>query len=129
MQDAECRHFSAINFSAFYFPGANLPEFRLQTWVAGEARAGKLLALGSAVLLTSVFAFLPADSDVQVEGIHLCCGSCVDAVTDALKAIDGVTSIDVDREAGTVTLNGSDIVHTAALNALNKGGFYGKIAE
>ena len=176
----------------------------------------KPLALGSVVLLTSVFAFLPADSDVQVEGIHLCCGSCVDAVTDALKDIDGVTSvacdqntkvasfkasndeaaeegikalseagffgtakqgkkdlafpdagakkdvksakikfsgvhlccrscvkdahtalkdvkgvssIDVDREAGTVTLNGSDIVHTAALNALNKGGFYGKIAE
>ena len=40
-----------------------------------------------------------------------------------------MSSIDVDREAGTVTLNGSDIVHTAALNALNKGGFYGKIAE
>ena len=40
MQDAECRHFSAINFSAFHFPAANLPEFRLQTWVAGEARAG-----------------------------------------------------------------------------------------
>ncbi len=176
----------------------------------------KLLALGSIVLLTSVFAFLPADSDVQIDGIHLCCGSCVDAVTDALKDIDGVTkvacdqntrvasfkasndeaaekgikalseagffgtakhrekrlsfpdagakkdaksakvkfagvhlccrscvkeahsalkdvkgvsSIDVDREAGTVTLSGSNIVHTDALAALNKGGFYGKIAE
>ena len=42
IQDAECRHFSAINFSAFYFPGANLPEFRLQPWVAGEARVGLL---------------------------------------------------------------------------------------
>ena len=40
MQDAGCRHFSAINVSAFYFPVANLPEFRLQPWVAGEARAG-----------------------------------------------------------------------------------------
>ena len=176
----------------------------------------KLLALGSVLLLSSVFVFRPVESDVQVEGLHLCCGSCVDAVTDALKDIDGVTkvacdqntkvasfkaandeaaekgikalseagffgtakqgkkdlafpdagakkdaksakikfsgvhlccrscvkdahtalkdvkgvsSIDVDREAGTVTLNGSDIVHTAALNALNKGGFYGKIAE
>ena len=40
MQDAECRYFSAINFSAYYFPVANLPEFRLQTWLAREARAG-----------------------------------------------------------------------------------------
>ena len=42
MQDAGCRHFSAINFSAFYFSVANLPEFRLQPWVAGEARVGLL---------------------------------------------------------------------------------------
>ena len=176
----------------------------------------KLLTWGSVLLLTSLFAFLPADSDVQIKGIHLCCGSCVDAVTEALKDIDGVTkvacdqntrvasfkasndevagkgikalseagffgtvkqgkkdlafpdagpkkdaksakikfsgvhlccrscvkdahtalkdvkgvsSIDVDREAGTVTLNGSDIIHTDALAALNKGGFYGKIAD
>ena len=176
----------------------------------------KLLALGSVLLLSSVLAFLPVDSDVQVEGVHLCCGSCVDAITEALNDIDGVTnvgcdqntkvasfkaandeaaekgikalseagffgsakhgekelpfpdagaikdaksakvkfsgvhlccrscvkdahaalkdvkgvsSIDVDREAGTVTLSGSDIVHTDALAALNKGGFYGKIAE
>ena len=39
-QDADSRHFSAINFSAFDFPVANLPEFRLQTWVAREARVG-----------------------------------------------------------------------------------------
>ena len=40
IQDAECRHFSAINFSALYFPIVYVPEFRLQPWVAGEARAG-----------------------------------------------------------------------------------------
>ena len=38
-QDADSRHFSAINFSAFDFPVVNVPEFRLQPWVAGKARA------------------------------------------------------------------------------------------
>ena len=176
----------------------------------------KLLTLGSVLLITSLFALRPVNKVVQVEGIHLCCGSCVDAVNECLKDIDGVTngacdqntkvasfkasndaaaekgikalseagffgtakhgekklsfpdagakkdakfskvkfigvhlccrscvkdahtalkdvkgvsSIDVDREAGTVTLSGSDMVHTDALAALNKGGFYGKVAE
>ena len=176
----------------------------------------KLVILSSIVLLTSLTTFLPVDSDVTVKGVHLCCGSCVDAVNDALDGIDGVSgiacdqntkmatfkaandeaaekgikalaeagffgtakkgkndlsvpeagavkdiksakvkfagvhlccrscvkdahtalkdvkgvsSIDVDREAGTVTLSGTDIVQTDALAALNKGGFYGKVSE
>jgi len=179
-------------------------------------RLMKLVATVAMLLLMIVFAFQPADGDVQIEGVHLCCGSCVDAVTDALKEIEGVTgitcdqntrvasfkaasdeaadkgikalseagffgtaklgkkalafpdagakkdarsakvrfegvhlccrscvkaahaalmnlkgvsSIDIDREAGIVTLSGSDILHTDALAALNKGGFYGKIAK
>ena len=191
----------------------NLPRFRM---LPEGIEFMKLLALGSVLLLTSLFAFLPVNNDVQVEAIHVCCGSCVDAISDALKGTDGVTnvacdqntkvasfkasndeaaekgikalsdagffgtakqgkrdlafpdagakkdarsakikfsgvhlccrscvkdahtalkdvkgvsSIYVDREAGTVTLNGSDILHTDALAALNKGGFYGKIAE
>jgi periplasmic mercuric ion binding protein len=176
----------------------------------------KLVILSSIVMLTSLTTFLPVDSDVTVKGVHLCCGSCVDAVNDALDGIDGVSgiacdqntkvatfkaandeaaekgikalaeagffgaakngkkdllfpdagakkdvksakvkfagvhlccrscvkdahtalkdvkgvsSIDVDREAGTVTLSGTDIVQTEALAALNKGGFYGKVSE
>lgn len=176
----------------------------------------KLAILSSIVLLTSVPAFLPVDSEVTVKGVHLCCGSCVDAVEDALNGVDGVSgiacdqntrvatfkaandeaakngikaladagffgtakngnkdlsfpdagakkdvrsakvkfagvhlccrscvkdahtalkdvkgvsSIDVDREEGTVTLSGTDIVQTEALAALNKGGFYGNVAE
>ena len=176
----------------------------------------KLVILSSIVLLTSLTTFLPVDSEVTVKGVHLCCGSCVDAVNDALDGIDGVSgiacdqntkmatfkaandeaaekgikalaeagffgtakngkndlsfpeagavkdiksakvkfagvhlccrscvkdahtalkdvkgvsSIDVDREAGTVTLSGTDIVQTDALAALNKGGFYGKVSE
>ena len=45
IQDAESRHFSAINFSAFHFPVVNVPEFRLQPWVAGKARAGSIRLL------------------------------------------------------------------------------------
>ena len=176
----------------------------------------KLLTFGCVLLMSSLVSFQPVNNFVQVEGVHLCCGSCVDAVTDALQDIDGLTnvacdqntkvasfkasndeatekglkalseagffgtakqgkkdlafpnaaakedvksakikfsgvhlccrscvkdahralrdvkgvsSIDVDREAGTVTLSGSDIVNTAALAALNKGGFYGKFAQ
>jgi hypothetical protein len=44
IQDAESRHFSAINFSALYFPVVNVTEFRRQPWVAGEARARLLPA-------------------------------------------------------------------------------------
>ena len=51
------QHFFAHNVEARYilarrrivdhFPAANLPEFRLQPWVAGEARAG--IAQGNAL--------------------------------------------------------------------------------
>lgn len=32
------------------------------------------------------------------------CGHCVQAVTDEISALDGVTSVDVDLESGAVTV-------------------------
>lgn len=66
---------------------------------------------------------------IKFSGVHLCCRSCVKSAHSALKDVKGVSSIDIDREAGTVTVSGTDILQTNAVAALNKGGFYGKIAE
>lgn len=43
------------------------------------------------------------------------CGHCVKSITTALTAVDGVTSVDVDLNAGTVTVGGS--AATASLAA------------
>ncbi|MEX0725891.1 MAG: cation transporter [Planctomycetaceae bacterium] len=66
---------------------------------------------------------------VKLTSVHLCCGQCVKDVQAALKDVKGSTKIDVDRDAQTVTLSGSGIVVTDAVAALNKAGFYGKVAE
>lgn len=66
---------------------------------------------------------------ITFAGVHLCCGACVKDVQKALQDVKGTTKIDVDREAGSVTLSGSGIVVTDAVAALNLGGFYGKVAE
>ncbi len=66
---------------------------------------------------------------IKFSGVHLCCRSCVKSAHLALKDVKGVSSIDIDREEGTVTVSGTDILHTEAVAALNKGGFYGRIAE
>ncbi len=66
---------------------------------------------------------------IKFTGVHLCCKSCVKSAHAALKDVKGVASIDIDREAGTVTVSGGDIIQTDALAALNKGGFYGKVAD
>ena len=66
---------------------------------------------------------------VKFSGVHLCCKACVRDAHAALKDVKGVSSVDIDREAGTVTVSGTDIVQTDALAALNKGGFFGKIGE
>ncbi|MFN0196657.1 MAG: cation transporter [Planctomycetaceae bacterium] len=66
---------------------------------------------------------------ITFTGVHLCCGACVKDAHTAVKDVKGVSKVDVDREAGSVTLTGTDIVETEALAALNKGGFYGKVAE
>ncbi|MDA0832647.1 MAG: heavy-metal-associated domain-containing protein [Planctomycetota bacterium] len=71
-----------------------------------------------------------AKSDkITLTGVHLCCGACVKDVQKTLQDVKGTTKIDVDREAGSVTLAGTGIVVTDAVAALNKGGFFGKVAE
>ena len=62
-----------------------------------------------------------------LEGIHLCCGSCVTGSQKSLVNVTGVKVIDIDRKQKTIKLTGSSIDVKAAIAALNKAGFYGKL--
>ncbi|MCH8830885.1 MAG: heavy-metal-associated domain-containing protein, partial [Planctomycetes bacterium] len=57
-------------------------------------------------------------------GVHLCCSACVTAARKSLSNVPGVESIDIDRKEKTVTVRGKAIDITAAVKALNKGGFH-----
>lgn len=62
-----------------------------------------------------------------LKGIHLCCGSCVTGSQKSLVKVTGVKVIDIDRKKKTIKLTGSSIDVKAAIAALNKAGFYGKL--
>jgi mercuric ion binding protein len=63
---------------------------------------------------------------VEIKGVHLCCGSCVKAVAETLKTVDGVTDAKCDTKAKTVTFTTKDDkTTTAAVTALFASGFFG----
>ena len=62
-----------------------------------------------------------------LEGVHLCCGSCVTGAKKSLDNVSGVSTIEIDRTEGRITLKGADITVTKAVAALNAGGFYAKV--
>ncbi len=64
-----------------------------------------------------------------LQGVHLCCTSCVTASQKALENLDGVTLIDIDRNEKTIKLTGSSIGIPEAVAALNKAGFYSRISQ
>ncbi len=56
-------------------------------------------------------------------GPHLCCGKCEKAVRSAVKTVDGVTTVAVDRKKRTVSVAGTNIDVAAVISALHKAGF------
>src|SRR3954464_9305234 len=70
-----------------------------------------------------------ADVSTKISDIHLCCQSCVKGVKKAVADIKGVKA-DVDQDAETVTLTGSDkaAVQKAA-DALVAAGYFGKSSD
>lgn len=63
--------------------------------------------------------------EVELKGLHLCCGGCVVALETALE-VDGVSDVAIDRRTGTATFKTKDAKTTkAALKSVNKEGFYG----
>lgn len=67
-----------------------------------------------------------ADS-IAIRNVHLCCGGCVTAATKAVKAVDGVEGVEADRKKNTLTVTGKQFDVAAAIAALNKAGFNGRV--
>ncbi len=66
-------------------------------------------------------------SEVKIEGVHLCCGQCVNIAQATLKKVDGVSDGKADKDSGTITLMASDDkTAAAAIEALAAAGFRGK---
>ena len=82
---------------------------------------GAILTLVGVVLLGAA----PAETKVELKGVHLCCPACVKAVGEILKKVDGVKGA-CDREKRTVTITAADAAAAQkALDALAAGGFHG----
>jgi copper chaperone len=56
-----------------------------------------------------------------VEGMT--CGHCRAAVADEVGGLPGVTGVDVDLEAGTVTVRGEDVSDEAVAGAVAEAGY------
>lgn len=68
--------------------------------------------------------------DVKIKGVHLCCGACVTAAQGALKDIEGVTGVAVDRDSKLVAFKSADEKATkAAIEALAKEGMFGTATD
>ena len=84
----------------------------------------RLFSIASAVALFQVASAVAGD--VKIEGVHLCCGQCVNIAQGLLKNVDGVTDGKADKDSGTITLTASDDkAAAAAIEALAKAGFRG----
>jgi mercuric ion binding protein len=65
-------------------------------------------------------------NSVTINGIHNCCGGCVKAITETLKGVQGVAEVKCEKK--TCTITGTDVSHTALIEALHKSGLHGNIA-
>ena len=84
----------------------------------------RLLSMAAAVALLNVAA--ARAGDVKIEGVHICCGQCVNIAQSTLKAVEGVSNGKADKDSGSITLTAADDkAATAAIEALAKAGFRG----
>jgi len=58
---------------------------------------------------------------LKVEGMT--CNHCKMAVTKAVSAVPGVTSVDVDLKAGTVVVSGSSVDSARVRKAIEEAGY------
>ena len=78
-------------------------------------------------VLVALGAASPAETVVEMKGVHLCCGACVKGVATALKGVDGA-SADCDQDNGTVTITAKDeATAQKALDAVTGAGYFGTI--
>jgi copper chaperone CopZ len=63
---------------------------------------------------------------MEVTGVHLCCGKCVKAVNETLKAVPGVEATTAKKGAASFDVTG-DFNEKDAMTALQKAGLTGKV--
>lgn len=64
--------------------------------------------------------------EVSVKGVHLCCGSCVSGVEEALKDVEGVSDVAADQNTKAISFKAKDDKSVEkGLKALADGGFHG----
>lgn len=84
-----------------------------------------LLTLTLAALTTSVW----AAQTVTLNGVHLCCASCVKGVEKVAAKVKGATFA-CDKDAGTVTITADDAKGAQkAVDALVAAGYFGKSSD
>jgi copper chaperone CopZ len=88
-----------------------------------------LVCLAVIVSLFDLSSSAHAETSTKISDVHLCCPSCVKGVEKAVGKVEDVTAT-VDKDAGTVTLTGSDkaAVQKAA-DALVAAGYFGKSSD
>ncbi|MFD8100929.1 heavy metal-associated domain-containing protein [Nocardia fluminea] len=62
-------------------------------------------------------------STTTVTVTGMTCGCCVNKVRDKIGALPGVTGVDVDLAAGSVTIDGTQPERTALADAVAAAGF------
>ncbi len=65
---------------------------------------------------------------LKVTGVHLCCGKCVKAVSDALKSVKGVTGNNAEKGSETFNVTG-EFSAKEVFAALEKAGLTGKAGK
>ena len=65
---------------------------------------------------------------LKIEGVHLCCASCVKAVNKALGSVSGVTGNTATKGETSYTISG-DFNEKEAFAALQKNGLTGHVAQ
>jgi copper chaperone CopZ len=64
--------------------------------------------------------------EATVTGAHLCCQKCVNAMSEAVKSVPGITGADIVSKQSTFTVKG-EFSSQALLAAMNKAGFHGSL--
>ena len=84
----------------------------------------RLFSIAAAVALLNVAA--ARAGEVKIEGVHICCGQCVNIAQNTLKSVEGVSNGKADKDSGSITLTAADDkAAAAAIDALGKAGFRG----
>src|SRR5438874_6561200 len=66
-----------------------------------------------------------AETKVELKGVHLCCGGCVNAANKIVKTVDGATA-KCDQRKKTIAITAPDDgAAQKVLDALAAGGFHG----